>query len=82
MTLQQFGQEVMQWGRGDGSAAIARKETITRDWLVRHGVTREMMLGWQRKYLWEYARNNGNTSALGRAELCAHCADLLDSEAR
>ena len=45
MTLHTFGHRVMRWGTGN-EAARARMSTLTREELVRAGVTRDMAEAW------------------------------------
>jgi hypothetical protein len=74
-----FGSRVMQWGTGYG-AAVARKDTITRDWLVEHGVTHGMTRAWRRFYEETYQANPENLSAKGRIELLEYCERLFEGQ--
>jgi hypothetical protein len=76
MTLREFGTRVMQWGSGN-AAARARIRTLTREELERAGLTREMAEAWRDFYRNELARNPGNPSAAGRAELMQWAVELL-----
>lgn len=76
MSLADFGQKVMQWGRGSADA-LARIGNITRDELEDAGVTPEMAKKWADFYVNEVARKPNNPSAAGRAELMKHVTELL-----
>jgi len=76
MSLAQFGQQVMQWGRGNETAR-ERIGELTREGLEQAGVTRDMALQWTGFYVNEIARNPNNPSAAGRADLMKYAADLL-----
>lgn len=75
MKLPQFG-DVMGWG-GNSAEAVARIPQLTREYLVRNGVTRQMAQEWARFYRNEMLRNPGNPSAPGRAQLMEAAAELL-----
>jgi uncharacterized protein DUF4951 len=76
MTPRQFGRDVMRWGTGDADA-LSRIDSLTREELEQAGVTRDMALQWRDFYRSELARNPGNPSAAGRAELMEAAARLL-----
>jgi hypothetical protein len=67
----------MKWGRGE-AAAMNRIGNITRQELEQAGVTCEILSRWREFYLLEAERNSRNRSAVGRAELMAHCLELLE----
>ena len=77
MTRSYFGSQVMQWGTGY-EAAVARAATITLAWLVRYGVTLEMLRAWRTFYEATYEVNPQNLSAEGRIELMSHCERLFE----
>jgi len=77
MTLRGFGAGVMQWGTGD-EAAMARIDTISREWLVANGVTLAMVEAWAQMYEEVHRRDPRNPSAVGRIELMRHCMGLLE----
>ena len=72
-----FGRYIMKWGHG-ASDAIARKATITRQELEHAGVNCEILFQWREFYLAESERIPRNPSAAARAELMAHCLELLN----
>lgn len=76
MTLREFGQRVMRWGSGD-TAARARISTLTREEMVRAGMTRELAEAWRDFYRNESVRNPQNPSAAGRADLMQRVVELL-----
>lgn len=75
MRLPDFG-DVMRWGSGEAEA-LAQIPRLSRDYLVRNGVTREMAESWGRFYRNEILRNPKNLSAKGRAVLMEAAAELL-----
>ena len=78
-SLRDFGVKVMR--RGTGSvAARARMMTLTREELVRAGLTRPMAEAWRDFYRNELSLNPDNPSAAGRAELMQRTVDLLTGE--
>ena len=81
LTRDEFGSKIVRWGNGD-AAARERIATLTRDELVRVGVTLEMALEWRDFYRRELYRNPSNPSAAGRAELMQRAVDLLSGGER
>lgn len=76
LTLACFGQRVLGWSTGS-EAARRRIASLTREELIRHGVTCAMGLAWRDFYLNEMARNPRNPSAPGRVDLLRRVIDLL-----
>ena len=72
-----FGQKVMNWGSGDADA-LAQIPRLTRDRLIRDGVTRDIAEAWAKFYRNEVLRRPQNPSARGRAALMEAAARLLE----
>ena len=77
MSLSRFGQEIMQWGRGD-DAAIARMVTIDAGHLAESGVNLDMMLAWERAM----RRTLGPVAARSFARLLPSCLEARHDERR
>ena len=75
MGLNAFG-KFIGWGTGN-DAARARMQTITAQELRQGGLTVDMAVQWRDFYINEVARNPGNPSAAGRAELMDFIVGLL-----
>jgi RHS repeat-associated protein len=74
MSQAKFG-ELMGWG--SKKQALDRIETITKEEMIRKGVTKQMAEQWRDFYLNEAKRVPGNQSAMPRAQLMQKVVDLL-----
>jgi hypothetical protein len=66
----------MKWGVGERDA-LARKNTISAEVLIRANVTCDILEEWRDFYLAEATRVPRNATAEARAELMEHCRTLL-----
>ena len=67
----------MNWGSGDADA-LAQIPRLTRDRLIRDGVTQDIAKAWAKFYRNEVLRRLQNPSARGRAALMEAAARLLE----